>query len=161
MRVLTAATVHEDRVPSWDAVRSILARGETLMRQQVAEDVKRGLDEQWARMEQQVERRVTERLKDTEREALDARRLREQVTELGAALGVYINPQDTHWGIPLPQLAEAVRLIEHHASVERAVREVTASHLTAEVKRAVTSAQGLLADLEAAAGSLPEPGRLT
>lgn len=108
LTILTPARIHADRNPSWDAVRSMMARLDTLQAAAVAEHWKVAQ----ADINAQVEQRLAARpLPVTSPE--DQHRLR-RVDELEASLGITVSDWDAtdRLFIQPSRLAQAVKLLE-------------------------------------------------
>ena len=145
MRVKVRATKHPDRTPSWDAVRSVMARYDTLRAQEILEARKSISDKAYEDFNERVDERIRRDLghKSTRVEELEA-----VLKSVCDAMGVErIVPGEISWGNnvsahTLRRLGDAARKT---GSLERALADLAGPMLGA-VSRAVIRA----AQLEAA-----------
>ncbi len=109
MQVIVKAPVHADRTPSWQAMRSIMGRVDTLNTQAAAQVHSEALDDarKQAREEQERRNRADGRLTTAERERLDMLTRLEQFVG-GPVKGYVIDGED---GVDVRQLAAALRLV--------------------------------------------------
>lgn len=144
MKVVTAARRHPDRQPSWDTVRSIMARQDTLRAQAVVAGVTKGLTKIREDQEAEVERRVRYAVKG----APDAAALQARLERIEKSLGGRIVEADGphhHYYLDSEagterDLSEVAALLRANKTLQEAARALTgryASHPLAELRRAL------------------------
>lgn len=123
MRVLVPARRHVDRVPSWDATRSIIARQDTLRAKAVEEGVRRVRAADEARIEESVEARLRYR------SVPDATELQERLSRIERALGGRIvegAAGELHWRdgerATEGDLADVASLLRTHGDLQDAAQ---------------------------------------
>jgi hypothetical protein len=121
------ATVHADRTPSWDAVRSVLSRADTLRAQTITDATLAARDA----ANREVDQRVTERLAfEVHRD--DAGRLQAHIDAICTALGVQRidHTGRTSWPgeewMTLGDLEHAAAFMRVHRDVATAAEALTA-----------------------------------
>ncbi|CAA0129295.1 Uncharacterised protein [Mycolicibacterium vanbaalenii] len=144
--------------PSWQAVRSIMARQDTLRSQAIA-NVRNGAREEAGReLRQRVEDEVSRRM----RNAPDAELLREQMRQITEALGGQIlfddRPRGYYYGreIGLPELAAIGELCREHRNLRKAIDDLTAGYTIGNVRRAVDQLERAIVNLRAVPGQQME-----
>lgn len=128
--ITVKADIHTDRQPSWDALRSILARADTLRAQAI-------VDAQLAARQAanaEVDKRVADRLQ-FEQSRDDAGRLRVQLDGICKALGVTTIDHTGHrrgWigadYLTVTDLADAATFIRAHRDITVAAEQLRARH---------------------------------
>jgi hypothetical protein len=119
MDIIVKAHVHRSRQPSWDAVRSLLARADTLRASAIAAEALRARDKAQA----EVEERVTLALKHHTTD--DSARVRQQLDALCTALGL---DNDSRWGISdhdIARVARAATFLRAYTDVHDAAQALT------------------------------------
>lgn len=153
MEIVVPARRHEDRQPSWDAVRSLMARLDTLQRAE-----RRAFDiERLPKLRAQVEkewgnaRELTRRL-DGESESKASDILR----ELGELLGVRVSDGDWGNSVTPEEVKNLAALLRLHVSLREAQRRLVQGYDVASVTRLREKAQALVAELAAAEAAIEQ-----
>lgn len=139
--------------PSWRAVRSVIARQDTLRANAVAA-IERGAEQRaWARYEQQVSDRVESKAGNTAAKLDQAVKRLDQIER---ALGCKIDFSDNNWvrdgQITLDDLAKVADLIKGQRQIDKAVADIVGrygSPLNA-VRRGMEQLDDALAKIKAA-----------
>ena len=119
MRVLMKAQRHEQRQPSWDAVRSIMARQDTLRAQAITDQVTKATAKIRADTEADLERRIAARVGDSDWEVQQRERDRAELNGYREALGVHLVENHGEHGrlsgtLTTEELADLVQLLRTH-----------------------------------------------
>lgn len=146
--------------PSWDAVRSIMARQDTLCAQTIEAARAGARDEAWAEMDRRVQEGIENELKH--RGTPDTADLVDKLKHIETALGGridwgaesrgYIRPGAEWIGLSeLKLIADAVRAA---GSIDRALRELSNRYYTPidNTKRVLADLESALEDLQRAGG---------
>jgi hypothetical protein len=153
LEVQTPAKVHADRTPPWDAVRSIMARLDTLQAAERVETERRIRRELHAQLTAAEETRRTALA--AQLNADDGAAALAQLRELEGALGVRVLP-DTgrEWGTNLKAstIAELATLLADAGTLQAARRQLTAGYTADHVQ----SMRQALAEYERAVAALRE-----
>lgn len=137
MTVLVPARRHHDRVPSWDATRSVIARQDTLRSDAIyAAQAKAREDahgEVTERAEQEIERRM--------RSMPDAVALQERLARIEKALGgQLVEDEPDRWyvrrhGVTEAALADVAELLRLHGRLTEAAQHLVGRYSPAPVAR--------------------------
>ncbi|MEN4397343.1 hypothetical protein [Mycolicibacterium conceptionense] len=143
--------------PSWDAVRSVLARQDTLRAQAIEAARTCAQQDAWAELDRRVQDRVEHELK--QRGTPDAAELADKLKRIETALGGridwdaesrgYIRP-GAEW-IGMPELTHIARAVRAAGSIDRALRELSNRYYTP-----IDNTKRVLADLERALQELQQ-----
>lgn len=163
MTVHTRAVRKDPRVhrPSWDAVRSVLARQDTLRAQAIEAASNKARQDAWADVDRRVQDGIERGLR--ERGTPDAAELADKLQRIETALGGRID-----WGaesrgcirlgaewIGLSELKLIADAVRAAGSIGRALRELSNRYYTP-----IDNTRRVLADLERALGELQTAGDL-
>lgn len=157
MTVHTKAATKAEHRPSWLAVRSIMARQDTLRAKAISDIRRTARDDARREYDKQVQAAVDLRLRG---QHPDAGQLREQLALIEEALGAKVDFQrnEAHYGwdgrVTLGQIAEIAHAVRQFGDVQRAV-----SNLTDRWGNPVKNTQGALDRLGAALDELAKVGR--
>ena len=128
MKVVVQARRHLERVPSWDAVRSILARQDTLRAQVIAEARTKVERDAQQSIERRAEDLAAANVRKADWDAGEVERLRQQVADYERALGGRVVPAgDCRHGFGAftkDDLAELATLLRTHGELEKATEEL-------------------------------------
>lgn len=144
--------------PSWLAVRSIMARQDTLRSQAIAKVRDSARREAWADQQQRVDDEVARRM----RSAPDAQYLKERLARVEQALGgsIEFDVQRTYRSprcpIGLDELAMMGRIIREGRDLNRAVEELTAGYALGGVRGSLDRLERAIANLRAIPGQQME-----
>ncbi len=132
MKVVQRAQQHLERVPSWDAVRSIMARQDTLRQTAITRGITKGLDKVRGDVEAEIDRRVASRLGDSDFEREQRERDRAELQAFRAALGVQINDEQGPYRrggtVTAAELADLAALLRAHGDLAEAVEALVARY---------------------------------
>lgn len=156
MSTPTRAERHTGRRPSWDAVRSIIARQDTLRAQAIAQ----GATKARADNEAEIARRVEQTLEYRIRDLPDAAELKSRLDRIETALGGHLVDDTGHprWygddQFTEHDLADVAALLGQHRTLERAAQNLIGRYATMEITQLRRVLDTLDAALAAAALSL-------
>lgn len=115
--------------PSWQAVRSIMARQDTLRSAAIAAARRKVEDAVRAEIEDKVNERLGQKLRDLEANGANAQTNLRRLQQLQTALGVYIEWDDERptYGtrVKLPEVEEVAEVLRQVHSVKAAVTRLT------------------------------------
>jgi len=156
MSIHTRAERHTARRPSWDAVRSIIARQDTLRAQAIGQ----GATKARADIETEIARRVEQTLEYRIRDQPDSAELKSRLDRIETALGGHLTDDA---GLSLwyddqfteHDLADVAALLGQHRTIERAAQSLIGRYATMEITQLRRVLDTLDAALAAAALSLP------
>lgn len=156
MSIHTRALRHTGRRPSWDAVRSIIARQDTLRAQAIGQ----GATKARADIETEIARRVEQTLEYRIRDQPDSAELKSRLDRIETALGGHLTDDA---GLSLwyddqfteHDLADVAALLGQHRTIERAAQSLIGRYATMEITQLRRVLDTLDAALAAAALSLP------
>ena len=157
MSIHTRAERHTSRRPSWDAVRSIIARQDTLR----AQAIEQGALKARADNEAEIARRVDQTLEYRIRDLPDSAELKSRLDRIETALGGHLVHDEGHpyWygddQFTEHDLADVAALLGQHRTLERAAQSLIGRYATMEISQLRRSLDTLDAALAAAALSLP------
>lgn len=161
MKVITAARRHVDRTPSWDAVRSIVARQDTLRAAAILDGRIKAVEDARADVALQVEQRVESRMLNQPDAAVLAARLKSIETALGGSL-VPDDARHTWDGqFRASDLADLRVLLDLHDTLEEAARSLHARYALRELDRLREAIDSVQAAHEAVLASLPKRSVVT
>ena len=161
MKVITAARRHVDRTPSWDAVRSIVARQDTLRAAAILDGRMKAVEDARADVALQVEQRVESRMLNQPDAAVLAARLKSIETALGGSL-VPDDARHTWDGqFRASDLADLRVLLDLHDTLEEAARSLHARYALRELDRLREAIDSVQAAHEAVLASLPKRSVVT
>jgi hypothetical protein len=136
--------------PSWHAVRSIMARQDTLRAAAIAKVGHDADQRAWAKYESQVNDR-SDRLMGADRAHLDA--AREHLAAVEKALGASIDWSERAYGrhnaVTLKDIEAIASLVRAHGTIDRAVEELTGRYAspTAHTRRSLDKIDEALAEI--------------
>lgn len=155
MEVLTPADRKpSSHTPSWHAVRSIIARQDTLRAQAITNARLKAHDEATAEVEKRVREGIERKLALAEASGESARNARKQLDDLVEALGIPVNFSDrTTWGNSasldeVRQVGEALRAVR---DVKIAARHLTSRYQVNQLEAVEKDARRLRQQLQALA----------
>lgn len=167
MKVLKPARRHPDRQPSWDAVRSIIARQDTLRAQAITDGVTKAVQKRQAEMNADVERLVESRMRDQP----DAVGLKRRLDRIEAALGgrlvddgrqVFWYPRDDGRDTPgeftADTLSDLASLLRSHATLQVAAGDLVGRYATDSISGIRRALEELERARAAVMKSLPKAG---
>lgn len=143
MKVVTPARRHTDRQPSWDAVRSIMSRLDTLQRAERAafeRDLTPKIRARLEREREQAERSDLDRVGRRQREAVEI------LEHLNGILGVQISDDEYGtWGrkVTTDEVREIAQLLDQHVTLRNARRALASRYEHTVVASILEHAQAL------------------
>lgn len=148
MHVETPARRYPDRTPSWDAMRSIIGRQDSLRAQAIADGTRSAYASARAELEQTVDARVAQRLRDTPVDgdaALELERYRRALGRL-----VDTEPGWPRDGITAERLADLAALVAGSRDLRTAAEDLRRPYLaadTAAMRQAADTFDAAVAEL--------------
>jgi hypothetical protein len=150
--VTVKAAVHADRAPSWDAVRSVLSRADTLRAQAIVDGQQKARADAFADIDQRVRDRLASRIgSDHETRACE---LGERLTRIQEALGLDIDIRDdVAWAragtATLNELRAAATFLRGHVNAAHAAQDLAGRYASP-----LTTIRQHLTELDTAIASL-------
>lgn len=145
-------------VPSWNAVRSIMARSDTLQANQIQQIRSRALQDARSSQQQWIDDEVARRM----RAVPDAQKLRDQMNQIEKALGCRIDWSDRdyrqHGSIKLTELGAIAALAREHRTLNEVVDQLTAGYTVNGLRRSVDQLESAIKTLRAVPGQQMELG---
>lgn len=144
--------------PSWDAVRSIMARQDTLRAQAIGDVRARAHEEARRSQQEYIDGEVARRM----RAVPDAERLRDQVRRIEEVLGgpidfctdrTYRSPRSP---IGIDELAAIAKICIEHRALSRAVADITDGYAVTNLRRSLDQLEQAIANLRAVPGQQME-----
>lgn len=153
MKVVQAAERKPaSHTPSWQSVRSVMARQDTLRSQAIADIRSQASREAWANQQQRVDDEVARRM----RAVPDAKVLSDKLTQIEKALGGRVDFEAKHsYGgvLTLTELAAFGEAARQYGALDRACEELAAGWQLNNIRRALTALETALTALRAAPGT--------
>lgn len=144
--------------PSWLAVRSIMARHDTLRSSAIAKARQEARDQAHAGNQDLIDAEIARRMRDIP----DAQRLGEQMAQIEQALGGRVDFSDRKWRdqktIGLDELAAIGKICREHRFLADAVDTLTAGYTIGNLRRTVDQLEQAIANIKAVPGQQMELG---
>lgn len=155
MKIVTPARRHFDRQPSWDAMRSIIARQDTLRATAIAEGQRAAREAARLDADKQVEQRVAYAMAASP----DAAEVTARLTAIETALGARLVADDKRWRAEgefyAADLADVAALLRTHRTLEDSVRDLASRYATRQLDHLRTAIDLVQEAHDAAIASLP------
>lgn len=152
-----ADTKPASHVPSWKAVRSIMARQDTLRAQAIRDSWNKTQREMTLNIEEKVKDRMGAKLVDLEANGADAQLNKQRLDRIQSTLGIRVQWDDGHPDLgygtraTVPELQDIAEVLQQSRSIKQAIKTLTGpiyARALTDITTQITKLQQMLKALE-------------